>query len=275
MIDIAQQRGRAFGKEVDLAEFEQDGWAYPLAQIAARETRDLVPRHRWFFTKELGLSVGLATILIVAGFVVTEVVPGDASETLGGFIGIGVVAVWIFGTVAAIRADSRKSKLADEQRAWLAHCWYLDAVDVALDRIETAQAEYRARPAPAPDPQRYGVSPRGAERIVCDWMRHLGALDATTTAYVGDGGVDVESTNWIAQVKHYQGSVGVQAIRELAGVASVDGRSALFFTSTGYAPGAAAFADRARVGLFVYSAEQGTLHPANELGRSLFARGLS
>lgn len=145
-----------------------------------------------------------------------------------------------------------------------------------LDRLE---AEHRAviasRPNPPPSAQPYGVSPRGAELIVCEWMRHLGALDAEVTQYSGDGGVDVSSGRWIAQVKHYEGTVGVSPVRELAGVAAVEGRGALFFTSTGYAAGATEFADRARVALFLYSVEQGTLAGANALATDLLDRGLT
>ena len=132
-----------------------------------------------------------------------------------------------------------------------------------------------SRPAPPPDPQAYGVSPEGAERIVEAWMRHLGALDAEVTRYSGDGGIDVVSSGCIAQVKHHQGIIGVAPVRELAGVASVDGRQALFFTSTGYAPGAVGFADRAEIALFTYSVEEGTLAAVNMIAAELYDRGLA
>ncbi|WP_084486098.1 restriction endonuclease [Humibacter albus] len=71
-----------------------------------------------------------------------------------------------------------------------------------------------------------------------------GEPDATTiTRFSGDGGVDVESTHYIAQVKNYSGTVGVTEMRELGGVASVDGRKPLFFTSGTYSAGAVEFAN--------------------------------
>ena len=125
-----------------------------------------------------------------------------------------------------------------------------------------------------PEPQPFGVSPQGAERLVAQWMRSLGDVTADVTQYTSDGGIDVASQDYIAQVKHYTGMVGVGEVRELAGVASTDHRTALFFTSTGYAAGAIEFADRAGVALFVYSAEEGTLRPVNELAAQFYASGL-
>lgn len=127
---------------------------------------------------------------------------------------------------------------------------------------------------PPPGRQPFGVSHGGAELLVAEWMKHLGEGDATVTQASGDGGIDVRGPRYVAQVKHYAGNVGVEPIRELAGVATVERREALFFTSAGYAPGAIAFADRAKVALFVFDAEAGSLSGANERGRRLRQRGL-
>ncbi|WP_234659867.1 restriction endonuclease [Agromyces marinus] len=126
-----------------------------------------------------------------------------------------------------------------------------------------------------PDPARLGVTPRGAEELVAQWMRHLGETDAEVTSYRGDGGVDVGGRKYIAQVKHYAANVGVAPIREIAGVASADGRSPLFFTSTGYASGAIEFADRSGIALFLYSAELGELHGMNGRAKTLMIHGLN
>lgn len=105
-------------------------------------------------------------------------------------------------------------------------------------------------------------------------MRHLGASDAETTTYTGDGGVDVTSLHYIAQVKHYVGTVGVGEVRELAGVAHVDGRHPLFFTSGQYAQGAVEFADRAGIALLIYDVQEGEIVGANELGVRAVTHGL-
>lgn len=125
-----------------------------------------------------------------------------------------------------------------------------------------------------PAAQKFGVSPIGAESLVCAWMRHLGEADAHVTRFTGDGGIDVASSDWIVQVKHYAGTVGVQAIREFAGVAAVDKRKAAFFTSTGYAAGAISFANEAGIALLLYSAEEGWLVGANPAGDILRTRGV-
>jgi hypothetical protein len=44
---------------------------------------------------------------------------------------------------------------------------------------------------PAPEPLPYGVSPKGAEQLVADWMRHLGMRSAEATRYTRDSGIDV------------------------------------------------------------------------------------
>lgn len=120
---------------------------------------------------------------------------------------------------------------------------------------------------PRPRSTARGSTPREAELLVRDWMRHMGVRDAEATKYTGDGGVDVVSRRFIAQVKHYTTPVGVAAIRELKGVATVDGREALFFALSGYTPAAIAFAERAEVALFVYSDRKGTLTPMNTAAR--------
>ena len=125
-----------------------------------------------------------------------------------------------------------------------------------------------------PDSQPLGVSHRGAEQLCAEWMRYLGAADAQTTRASVDGGIDIESSKYVAQVKNYAGTVGVVEVRELVGVAAVEGKTPLFFTSGKYASSAMDFALRAGVGLFVYSAEEGTLKGSNSVARALTKSGL-
>jgi hypothetical protein len=127
---------------------------------------------------------------------------------------------------------------------------------------------------PAPEKQPFGVSPEGAERLCAAWMAHLGTPDVALTPTTGDGGIDLIALPYVAQVKHYSGTVGVESIRELVGVTSVDNLTALFFTSGTYARGAIEFADKAKVALFIYSAEEGTLRDANKLAQDILVSGL-
>jgi hypothetical protein len=128
-----------------------------------------------------------------------------------------------------------------------------------------------------PSPRPGGVTPRGAEEVVAQWMRHMGEADAELTSYTGDGGMDVIGRRSFAQVKHYSKAVGVAAIRELAGVAANDrhGRHALFFTRVGYAAGAVDFADSAGIALFVYDVERAGLEAMNARAKTLMYNGIS
>lgn len=119
------------------------------------------------------------------------------------------------------------------------------------------------------------MSHEGAERLVSDWMRHLGVVDADPTRFTQDGGLDVVGTGWVAQVKNYAGSVSVKDVRELVGAATLDGRRPVFFTSGHYTPDALTFADRTQVPLLVYDAQAGTLKAANALGSRVLQIGLA
>lgn len=154
----------------------------------------------------------------------------------------------------------------DEHRDLRFHLWV---------NIRPVYADGGAIP-PAPAPQPYGVSHAGAEQFVAAWMQHLGALDARPTQVSGDGGIDVVSSRYIAQVKNLAATatVPVSAIRDLAGVAFVDGRRAAMFTSGVYSTGGIDFANSAGIALFRYDAEHGTLVGANELGRGALIEGL-
>lgn len=134
-------------------------------------------------------------------------------------------------------------------------------------REEAERLEWlRSRPAPPPPPQLYGVSDHGAEQLVCDWMRHLGVLDATVTRVQGDGGIDVDSEGFLAQVKNYTGSVPVTEVRDLGGVAAAESKRALLFTSGSLTRDGLAFAERVRIAVLRYDAVAGTLVGLNELG---------
>lgn len=121
-----------------------------------------------------------------------------------------------------------------------------------------------------PEPLPYGVSPEGAEHLAAAWMRHLGAADAQVTAYRSDGGVDVVSSNYVAQVKHQLGAVGRPEIQQIAGIANVENKVAVFFTTNRYSSEARNFAEVAGVALFVMNPEEGTLRQVNEAAKTVF-----
>lgn len=128
-----------------------------------------------------------------------------------------------------------------------------------------------------PPAQPFGVSPQGAERLAAAWMEHLGASGVMVTRTTKDGGLDVEADQHVAQVKAWAGPVGVVEVRALAGVAAHDkqGRTPLFFATTGYTAEALAFAEHtADMALFIMDAEHGHLIAVTPKGARLRDEGL-
>lgn len=155
-----------------------------------------------------------------------------------------------------------------EDRLATQQAWLTELFEEAC-ALSTQSSQGYAAPIPVEN-----VSPRGAEELCCEWMRHLGAVDAQVTQFVGDGGIDVASQKHIAQVKHYAGSVGAPEVFQFIGVASVDGRKPLFFTSGTYTQQAQVAASRAKLALFTYSAAAGTVHADNLEAEKLLRDGL-
>lgn len=122
---------------------------------------------------------------------------------------------------------------------------------------------------PRREPQ--GVNDEQAEHLCAEWLSHLGEENVSVTRAVSDGGIDIVSSRCVAQVKNYTGSVGVVPVRELVGVASVDGRFPVFFTSGHYTRAALQFAEDASVYLFRYDAEAGTLDGKSSIARNALA----
>ena len=167
---------------------------------------------------------------------------------------------------AAEAALRERKKAADIRRA---------AEAEAKKAATAARKAMSARP-PAPPAFPYGVSPEGAEHLVADWMRHLGATDVSVTSFQSDGGIDVQSNFHAAQVKLYATTnVGRPEIQQLVGAALVNQRNPLFFTSSAYTAEAKRFADQAEVALFKIVPEAGTLLGANSLGIYLRDVGLA
>jgi len=197
---------------------------------------------------------------------------------------IATAVLWMLSIGLIVNATRRSSR-AQEARD-LAYEVILDegfrgAHEVVAARRERAglsvhrisRSSTTDRPLPSFDRQ---VSPQAAEELAAQWMRSLGAADARATSYIGDGGIDVESAKFIAQVKHHATPVAATAIRELAGVASIDPsqRRALFFSTSGYQPSAVEFADRTLVALFHMITETGDLRARNDIARQLLEHGL-
>jgi hypothetical protein len=109
-------------------------------------------------------------------------------------------------------------------------------------------------------------SPRDAELIAVEWMRYWGFTDAIATPVGADEGIDVTSERAIAQVKAHMVPIGRPEIQNLAGVASVERKLAMFFALNGYTAQAVQWADKAKVALFTFDL-QGRPEAVNETAR--------
>lgn len=107
---------------------------------------------------------------------------------------------------------------------------------------------------------------REAEHDVCRWLKTIGEADATVGQGRQDGGVDVESSRFVVQVKDWRSNVSGPAIRQIFGVAAARGKSAVVVAS-GYTQDAFRFAQQAGVALFTY--QSGAIQPVNHHARQI------
>lgn len=105
---------------------------------------------------------------------------------------------------------------------------------------------------PRPSAPNGFLTPREAEIYVSKYMQFYGATGVTETRFSRDGGVDVDSDLFVAQVKHQEAKVGVKAVRELFAVASVAQKQPLFFAKVGFSKDAVEFANNVGISLFTY-----------------------
>lgn len=125
---------------------------------------------------------------------------------------------------------------------------------------EPDQLERFKRPAPLS----HGVSAEGAELLTLEWLQYLGFFSACKTPFRRDGGVDVETSQYVVQTKNWERDfIPVSAVREIVGVAAMRGKSAMFFSRSAYSFDAVAEAEMAKVALFRFKAETGELLPQN------------
>jgi len=91
-----------------------------------------------------------------------------------------------------------------------------------------------------------------AEELAVAHLRQLGFGDARRTPPGADGGIDVQGTGVVAQVKHHAHPVGGPDVQRLRGAAHGLAH-AVFYSLSGYTAAATVFADRADVALFSYA----------------------
>jgi hypothetical protein len=228
-----------------------------LAPALAKRVADLVPRpNRWWW------HVGSTLFFVAALIPELQVLQGAA------------VLPWL-ASLCGHSYVARKNYLTRKSEREAFQQQLYEALETELDRARSdhlGPGPFGHGDTPPPTPQLLGVSHEGAEHLCAEWLAYLGEQQVVVTRAQNDGGIDILSSRCVAQVKNYQGSVGVTAIRELVGAASVDGRYPIFFTSGTYTKSAIGFADQAGVYLFRYDAAGGTLDGANPLARGVLEK---
>jgi hypothetical protein len=139
------------------------------------------------------------------------------------------------------------------------------AMKAREQRQAIEEAVHRAR---KPEPLLH-VTAENFEDYCKEWCWHLGYLDAKRTRFAKDGGIDIHSSEMVAQVKFQELPVGVKPIRELFGVASAEAKTALFFSLNGYSREAAAEAKRFNMQLWIVRPFEGKIYRANEAGNQM------
>ncbi|GAA1499315.1 restriction endonuclease [Paeniglutamicibacter kerguelensis] len=137
--------------------------------------------------------------------------------------------------------------------------------EAALEREEAMR-----RPQPV-----FDCTHQEAEALAARWMRYLGEEDAVVSQATRDGGIDVVSNRFVAEVKHHAMPVGPLYVRAIVGVAYNLGKSPVFFSLNGYTRDAEEFGRQAGALLFVYNPERGTLHGVTKASRTAIREGLA
>jgi hypothetical protein len=125
-----------------------------------------------------------------------------------------------------------------------------------------------------PEPQPFGVSHEGAEHLVAEWLKYLGEENVEVTAFIGDGGVDVETDDYSCQVKNYgEGGVNASEMRDLFGTATAAGKNPILFTSSRLTAPAEEFANATGIACVKYDSQRSLLTPLNSAGRNFLDQG--
>jgi restriction endonuclease Mrr len=114
------------------------------------------------------------------------------------------------------------------------------------------------------------------EYICRDWLEAWGDFNVAVTPATGDGGIDVESHNCVAQAKFWvDNKVSRPDLQRLVGAASITGKIKVFFAySSGYTNEAHEFAEHenVRMCLFAFNTRTQGFEPANFAGQWLIER---
>lgn len=122
---------------------------------------------------------------------------------------------------------------------------------------------------------RASCTDREAEFLARDWMLYLGAGGSKVSSATRDGGMDVVSAQFVAEVKHHASPVPPSLVRQIFGVAAAERKRALFFSLSGYSTTAIEFATQTGIALFVYDYSRGTLSAKSPSATQALTNGLA
>lgn len=124
-----------------------------------------------------------------------------------------------------------------------------------------------------PQKQPFGVSARGGELYVAEWLNWLGLDPVRISPDRRDGGFDLEAGPYLVQVKTFSRDwVGVAPVRELYGVAQSEGKPSMFWVKGPLSDDALAFANKVEMPVFQFSPEEGLIRPLNEFATEIYTR---
>lgn len=203
------------------------------------------------------LSVGVVAWLIASAF--------TDSQFVRGWLAVLAVLGVVYFCISATRDVAEPLDADDPSDAS-----DTDAPDVGEPvRPPSTQLPVKSRPGP-----RYIMTPHDAELAAADWMRWMGYSDASATVVGADKGIGVHATTAIAQVKIETVPVGRPAIQKVAGAAAIRGKTALFFSLSGYRPTAQEEANAGNVAFFQID-RHGVPSPVNAAAERIFAATLA
>ena len=122
-------------------------------------------------------------------------------------------------------------------------------------------------------PKRFIADAHDAEVAAAEFMRWLGFYDAYEMPIGPDGGIDIQSTNAVGQVKDYGVPVGRPALQQHLGVATSEGgKLPIFFARSGYTAQAVEYANSVTMVLFEFNLS-GEWASSNKHAESLLEAG--
>lgn len=275
-------------------------WArWRIEQILPSPGRLPAPPRRPSFPQNFMALVGICSV--VPSVVAIAILTGNGAEHQGLLPAIIIfwicyVALWVIASTREKRyyrakerywarydphhehRDELQSELAGRLGLAINDAWYEFTRPVAT--VPAAQMAERPRADLAWTPQ--GPKPsamasctdRQAEFLVRDWMQFLGESGCQVSQATRDGGADVVSNCFVAEVKHHAAPVSPALVRQIYGVATAEGKTALFFSLSGYSSASIEFGRQVKMALFVYDFAQGTLDPKTPAATLALAKGL-